>query len=151
VTKILGKGDLLSGVTLKRELIPVPELDASIWMREMGAEQVIAFKKYIDGLREGGAKETTIEQDIEIMALVVSFSACDENGSLLFTQDEAKRLTCNNINLLMDLGNKALSLSRIQIGGGGLTSEATDNLPKAPTTSLSGNLPRNSRKRGGKS
>lgn len=150
MTKILGKSDLLSA-NLKRELVPVPELGASLWMQQMAAEHVIEFKKFIDALRADGNKETTLAQDIEIMTLVISFSACDEGGNLLLTQDEAKGLMRHNLNVLMDLGNKALALSGVNIGAGGLSSEVADNLPKAPPTSSSVISRGNSRKRARKS
>ncbi len=146
MTKVLGKDDLLKA-NLKRELVPVPELGASLWMQEMTAEHVIEFKKHIDTLRKNGQKESTLEQDVEIMTMVISFSACDENGTLLFTQDEAKGLTKNNLNVLMDLGNKALEISGVKIESQGFASEVTDNLPKAQPTSLSVTSPANSRKR----
>lgn len=150
MTRILGKDDLL-GSNLKRELVEIPALGASIWMQQMSAEHVIEFKKHIDALRADGNTQTTLEQDVEIMTLVISFSACDEGGNLLFTQDEAKGLMRNNLNVLMDLGNKALEISGVKIGGEGFTSEVADNLPNAPMKSLSGISPANSRKRARKS
>lgn len=150
--RILGRDDLLAGDTLKRELVPVPELDASLWMREMSGDHVIEFKKYIEGLKTDGITETTFEQDIEIMKMVIAFSACDENGNLLFSSpEEAKGLSKNNLNVLMDLGNKALEISGVKMNGAGLTSEVADNLPNDQTKSLSGNSHKSSRKRVGKS
>jgi hypothetical protein len=150
--KILDKAGLLSGVLLRRELVPIPGRGASIWLREISATHVIEFKKYIEQFKANGIKETTFEQDIEIMALVVSFSACDESGNLLFaTPDEAKGLTVNGAKMLADLGNKALAISGIVTGAGGLTSEVTDTLPNEVMTSSLGNLPKSSRKRGKKS
>jgi len=151
MSRILGKDDLLSGDLLKRELVTVPGFDASIWLREMSGEHVIEFKKYIDELKADGASDTTLEQDVEIMTMVISFSACDENGVLLFTQEDAKSLARNNLNLLMDLGNRALEISGVQVGAKGMSSEVADNLPNAPAKSSSVNLPRSSRKRGRKS
>ena len=150
MTRILGKDDLL-GNNLKRELVPVPELGGSIWLQQMSAVHVVEFKRVIDDLRAAGQKETTLEQDVEIMTLVISFSACDEGGNLLFTQDEAKGLMSNNLNVLMDLGNKALALSGVNIGGNGLSSEVADNLPNAPTNSSSATSRVSSRKRARKS
>jgi len=151
MTKVLGKADLLEGDNLKRELVPVPKLGGSIWMREMSGEHVIEFKRHIDQFKADGVQETNFEQDVEIMTMVISFSACDENGKLLFTQEEARQLTRNNINVLMDLGNKALTLSGIQVGKDGLTSEVADNLPNDQAKSLSENSHRSSRKRARKS
>jgi len=147
MTKILGKADLLQGENLRRELVTVPDLDASIWMRQMSAVQVIEFKKYIDGLKSEGVTETTLEQNLEIMAFVISLSACDEKGELLFTPDEAKDLTRNNLNTLTYLGSKALEISKVVIGGNGFTGEATNTLPNDPKMYSSPNSPANSKKR----
>lgn len=146
--KILGKNDLLSAENLRRELVPIPSLDASVWMRELSAEHVVDFKNRISKLRAEGVKETTLEQDIEIMTIVISMSACDEHGNLLFSSpDEAKGLTQNNINVLLDLGNKALEISKIKVSSNGLTSEVAADLPKDQATSLLGNSPKSSKHR----
>lgn len=151
MTKILGKADLLESVNLRRELVEVPQFGASIWMRQMSAAQVIEFKKFIDSLKADGVKETTFEQDVQIMTLVISLSACDESGNLLFTQDEAKGLTGNDINVLTFLGNKALSLSGVNIGNNGFVGEAKNTLPNDPKMSLPPNLPASYTKRKRKS
>ena len=151
MTKILGRDDLLSDDNLKRELVIVPQLDASLWMREMSGDHVIEFKKYIEKLKANGIAETTFEQDIEIMKMVIAFSACDENGNLLFSSaEEAKGLSKNNLNVLMDLGNKALEISGVKMNGAGLTTEVADNLPNDQTKSLLENSHKSSRKRAAK-
>ena len=147
MTKILGKADLLSTDNLRRELVEVSDLDASIWMRQMSAVEAIEFKKYIDGMKSEGVTETTVEQDVEIMAFIISLSACDEDGNLLFTPEEAKGLTRNNINVLTYLGDKALKLSRLTIGANGFASEVTNTLPNVKLTSSSSTLPASSKKR----
>lgn len=149
MTKVLGREELLSGDNLRRELYKIPGTDTAVWMREMTTDHMLQFRRITERFKSEGVKQTTPEQDVEIMTAVISFSVCDENGNLLFdTPEEAKGLSLNNFNMLMDLGNKALEISKVRIGENGPTSsEATDTLPNAPATSLSGNLPRNSRKR----
>lgn len=103
----------------------------------MTTEHMLAFKRMTDEFRSKGVKTTTPEQDIEIMTTVISFSVCDKNGVLLFaTPEEAKGLARNNFNLLMDLGNKALVLSKIKADKeNGMTSEVADNLKNDLTKS----------------
>lgn len=118
----------------------------------MSGEHVIEFKRRIEALRADGITETNFEQDIELMTLVISFSACDADGDLLFdSPEEAQGLTRNNINVLMDIGNRALELSGVKNGKSGLTSEVADDLPNDKATSLPSDLPRNSGKRSRKS
>jgi hypothetical protein len=149
--KILDKTDLLNPSNIRRELVDVPELGASLWMRQMSAVEVIEFKTHVDALKASGVTETTFEQDVDIMTLIISLSACDESGNLLLTQAEAKGLTANNINVLMFLGNKALEISKVNIGLYGFTGEATNTLPNAPKMSLSQNSPANYTRRKRKS
>jgi hypothetical protein len=153
MTKVLGKEDLLSAnELLKRELYQIPGTEAAVWVREMTTDHMLQFKRIAENLRAGGVKETTPEQDVEIMTAVISFSVCDENGNLLFeTPEEAKGLTRNNFELLTNMGNKALTLSGIKVVNGQPSSEATDNLPNDLAKSLLESSPRNSRKRAGKS
>lgn len=150
--KILGRDDLLTDDNLKRKLVPVPQLNASVWMREMSSDHVIEFRKYVEELKTDGIAETTFEQDIEIMKMIISFSACDENGNLLFSSaEEAKGLSKNNLNVLMDLGNKALEISGVKRIGASLTTEVADNLPNDQMKSLLENSHKSSRKRAKKS
>ena len=152
MTKILGKAELLSGELLRRELVDLPGKDVSVWMRQMTGEHVLEFKRIVDELKAQDVKQTTLEQDIKIMTVVISFSACDENGKLLFdTPEEAGGLVVNDFNLLMDLGNKALEISGTQATPGGMTGEAKNTLPNGLTTSLSGSSRKNLRKRAAKS
>lgn len=142
MSKVLGKAELLSGELLKRELVELPEWAVSVWMREMTGEHILDFQKRIKDMQSAGIKTTTAEQDVELMTLVVSQSICDEQGALLFTQEEAKQLTVNSVNLLTELFNKACQVSGIrQTENGQLTSEVADNLPNDLPTSSSENLP----------
>ena len=139
---VAGKTELLAGSDLlRRELYKVPDTNISVWMREMTTEHMLIFKHMTDEFRSKGIKVTTPEQDIEIMTTVISFSVCDKNGVLLFaTPEEAKGLARNNFNLLMDLGNKALTLSKIKADKEkGMTSEVADNLKNDLTKSSSVN------------
>lgn len=146
MTKVLGKADLLSAKDLlRRELYEIPGTDASVWMREMTAEHMLEFKRLRDKFIADGVKVSTPEQDIELFTAVISYSACDEEGNLLFdSPEEAKGLTQNNFNLLMDLGTKALEISKVKIGSNGLTSEVAEDLKNELTSSSLGNSPSSS-------
>jgi hypothetical protein len=130
MTRILGKDDLLSGNLLRRQLVEVPEWGASLYLREMSGEHILEFKRRTEAMRADGVKNTTTEQDVELATLVISFSVCDEAGELLLTQDDAKKLTVNNLNVLMDLFNKVCEISGIEIDmGGQMQSEVSSDLP----------------------
>ena len=140
--KILGRDDLLKGSNLKRELVEVPELNGSLYIRELSTAQLLTFNARIEALK-GEKTEVDFEASVNLMALIVSFSACDETGNLLFTEADAAKLAENRIKVLGLLSTKALHLSGMDIN----IAEATNNLKNAPQTSSSGNSVRNSRKR----
>jgi hypothetical protein len=147
--KILGRDDLLSGNHLKRELVPVPELDGSIYLREFSTPQVIAFNRRIKDLQSSVEdNQITFDTSIELMALAISLSACDESGQLLFSEEDVNQLLQNKLNVLLTLSTKALAMSGLDLSVvNGLTSEVAANLKKARTNSLSSTLPENSKRR----
>lgn len=136
MTKVLSKADLLEGKTLQVELVEIPDIGASVWMRQMSAQESIDFRNFLEQMKAEGVKETTPEQDIEIMLFIVSMSLCDEEGNSLFTREEAKKLVKNyGLNTLVYMTNEALRVSKIKIGNGGFVSEATNTLPNDQSTS----------------
>lgn len=128
MTKILGRNDLL-GNHLKRELVEVPELDGSLYLRELSTSQILAFNARVEKLRSEGHQEVTPEVSVSLMALLLSFSACDEDGNLLFTEADAGKLVDNNISTLTSLSTKVMEISGLN--------EVAANLPNALTTSSS--------------
>lgn len=153
MTKILGREDFLSGESLKRELVPVPELNGEIWMRDIGASGTLAFNERIQKIINNGEKEVTPDNTFELMALAFSLSACDEDSNLLYTEEDIHNLVGkNNAAMLTKLGAKALEISGLKSKvAGELASEVSANLPNAPTNSLSESLRKSSRKRAKKS
>lgn len=149
MTKILGRDDLLSGNHFHKELIEVPELEGSIYLRELYSPQVISFNKRIkDMIGEDKTKKVDLENSIELMALAVSLSACDENGNLLFNEQDITKLTENRLGMLLRLSTKVFEISDLDLNViNGLKSEVAANLKNDRTTSLSSSLPRNSTKR----
>ena len=145
--KVLGRDDLLSGNHLKRELVPVPELEGSIYIRELSTPQIITFNKRIKELSADN-KEVEFDTSLELMALALSLSACDENGQLLFTEDDVNQLLNNKIAVLMTLSTKTLVMSGLDLSiANGLTSEVAANLKKGKMISSASTLPVNSKRR----
>lgn len=125
--KILTKDDLLSGELLKRELCELPDGN-QVYVQEFSAEQLIEYNDFVEGMQINGP-EVTGKAAVELMCMAVSFSACDENGSLLFTKEEAFGLAKNSMSMLEAIATKALSIS-------GMKKEVADNLKKVRTDSL---------------
>ena len=147
ITKILGREDFLSANNLKRELVPVPELGGSVWLRELGTTQLFIFNDKYEKLKEGNDK-INFRGSIELMTLALSLSLCDDNGELLYTEADLPTLMQNKIPLLLELSTKALDMSNLTIDlSNGLKGEATDNLKNGKMTSLSSVSPKSFTKR----
>ncbi|HEY6020148.1 MAG TPA: hypothetical protein VIY48_09675 [Candidatus Paceibacterota bacterium] len=147
--KLLGRDEFLNGQSLNLELVEVPELQGSIYMRELGTPGVMKFNSRVKELQGGDEKkEIDFESSIELMALSVSLSACDEKGVFLFSESDVKQLTNNNLAMLLRLATKAMNISGLGMNTiGELTSGVAANLPKDPKNSSPTNSPKNSRKR----
>jgi hypothetical protein len=127
-TKVLSRADFVAATTLKRELVPVAELGGAVYMQELYAAQILDFNEFVAALKKKGRKEVTPSTSLELMARLVSLSACDANGKPLFTENDVKQLAKSNLAVLITLSAKAMELS-------GLSSRALEevivNLKKA--------------------
>ena len=137
---ILNRDDFLSTSHLKRELVEVPELGGAIYVRELNTAQYITFKDKVDEYREGEKKSA--EASVRLMALLVVFSVCNEQGEDLFTVDDVDKLMRLKISVLEKIADKALELSNVNPNG-----EVNSNLKNAPKISSSINSARNSKRR----
>jgi hypothetical protein len=139
MSKVLSKAELLSGELLRRELVPIESLNASVWLREVSGDVVYEYRRRIKQFQAAGVDDIPDEQAAEMMCYVLANSICDEAGALQFTEQEARALTANSLSTLTELLNKALSVSGAKTENGEITREVTDDLPNAPTTSSSAN------------
>jgi hypothetical protein len=130
--KVLSRTDFLeAGSHRKTELVEVPELGGSVYLRELSTGQLLEYNSRVDGFRSTG-NELTPAASLELMSLLISLSACGEDGSLLFTEADVKALSDNSIGVLIRLSTKALEVSGL---GKGIAEEVADNLKKAQTDS----------------
>jgi hypothetical protein len=134
--KVLGREALLSASkNLKKELVEVPELGGSIYIRELSGKQLFQYNERIESLQKV-TPELTPSSSLELVSLLVSLSACDEAGNLLFTEEDVKELSNNSFSVLMRLMKKALELSGINPKAIG---EVADNLKNAQKDSSTTN------------
>ena len=135
--KVLSRADFLSASkNLKRDLVEVPELGGAVYLRELNASQLIAFNERLTALQLKGKKKVTFSTSLELMALLISMSACDEEGNLLFTEADVKTLADNSPNLLLELSIKAAETS-------GMNSKAIQEVAANLKKATSGSLPTN--------
>jgi len=131
--KVLSRADFLAtSANLKRELMDVPELDGSVYVRELSAKQVLEFNDRIKKLQTDNP-EVTPGVSIDLMALLISMTACDSGGDLLFTESDVRALAEGNINVLINLSAKAMEVSGLNNAA---VEEVTAQLKKTEIDSL---------------
>jgi len=105
-TKMLTREDFLS---VRKELVEVPELGGSVYVKELGGKSLLKYKERIEKLQEENP-ELDESNSLELMALLVSLTVCDKDGNLLFSESDVKKLAENHINVLIRLSTKALEM-----------------------------------------
>jgi hypothetical protein len=130
--KVLGREAFLSASSkLRKELVDVPELGGSIYIRELSGKQLLQYNERIESLQKANP-ELTPSSSLELICLMVSLVACDEEGNLLFTEEDVKALMDNSFVVLNRLAQKALELSGINPKA---VAEVTDNLKNVKDSS----------------
>jgi hypothetical protein len=120
-TKVLSRAAFLNN--LKRERVEIPDMGGAVILREMTAKQKIDYNDHLNQIKDarGENAELTPSDSIDLMALMISMTACDEDGALLFTAEDVQALAENSPSILLDLSIKAMELS-------GLGSTAIDEV-----------------------
>jgi hypothetical protein len=131
---ILGREALLApSQSLKRKLVEIPSLGGSIWLREISGRGLLEYRERLEKLSKD-SPEMNAGNSLELMALLVAKTACDEDGKLLYTEADVQALADNGLDLLLTLTGEAMALS-------GLPSETikevADNLKNASPGSSS--------------
>jgi hypothetical protein len=97
---------------LNKELVMLPELGGSVYVRELSGKQLLEYNERIEKLQKDNP-ELTPSSSLELMCLLVSLVTCDDEGNLLFTEEDVKELGNNSFAVLSRLTSKALELSGI--------------------------------------
>lgn len=97
---------------LKKELVLVPDLNTSFWVRELTVKESLLYNKKIE--------ENPDEQLIPLTYLL-TFSVCDENGKSIFTEEDITALQDNSKETILLLAKKTIALTY-------RTEEATNSL-----------------------
>jgi hypothetical protein len=125
---ILSRADFLAATKLKRELVPVPELGGSVYVQELYAAQVLDFNELVTSLKRKGKKDISPSTSLELMARLVSMTACDATGKPLFTESDVKALAKSQPEVLIALSAKVMELSGL---ANGAVEEVKSQLKKA--------------------
>jgi hypothetical protein len=100
----LNRRDILNSGR-KVEAVDVPEWGGTVHLKVLSVAQLVAFMEAKDKLNV-----------FEHFPLLISMSACDEAGNLLFGPDDLVALKEQGFEVLRRLGQAALKLNRIGPG-----------------------------------
>jgi hypothetical protein len=99
---MLTKEEILSKADLKRVVVKVPEWGDAVTIQEMSARLRVQFETTLD------------ENDPLLREKLVAMSVIDQDGSLMFTLDEAAQLAEKNYKAIKRISDAVLKLSRIR-------------------------------------
>lgn len=118
-TKILSREDILKISDIKTELVEVPEWGGSVYVRGLTGTQRDLFE---ESILEQNGKKTRVKMK-NARAKLVSLSAVDEDGKLVFSQTDIEMLGAKNAAALDRIYEVASRLS-------GISDEDMDELVK---------------------
>lgn len=116
--------------SLRKDVCDLPELGGSVWVRELGGKSLLVYNERIKQLQKDGS-EVSPSQALDLMALLISLTVCDEDGNLMFTESDVARLAESGISTLFTLSEKAMEVSGISTAA---IAEVTSNLKNAQTS-----------------
>jgi hypothetical protein len=128
----LSRLDILSPKTIK-----VVEKTVKAWnnqtvcLRELSASDVLTFNERVEELKKGGTEIST-KNSFEISLKLLTLTVCDQDGVLLFTDEDIVELSKQSIAAMTELIGYAMEASGISPQA---VAEAQDKLKNAPTAS----------------
>jgi len=106
---ILNRKEVLLANDIVKELVHIPEWGGDVYVRGMSGEARDKFEMLI--LQTNGKSKKANTENFR--AKLASMTVCDENGDLLFTEDDVKELAKKSAAALQRIFIVAQRLSRI--------------------------------------
>jgi len=106
---ILGREAFLSSVSRLKQ-ITVELDDGIVFVREMSGKSLIDYNEKLDALKTL-SPELTPASSLELISLLVARTVCDEDGSLLFTEEDVDILSNSSMTTLKLLAEAAMKVS----------------------------------------
>ncbi len=122
---------LSSSTKLRKEMVELDE--GVVYVRELSGKAVLEYNEKIEELKKQN-KELTTSNSLELLALLVSKSVCDEDGNLLFTEADVNSLMDTSMNTLKKLSEKVLQISGVSPE---VIAEVADKLKNDPQNNTS--------------
>lgn len=111
---MINRADLLQKIQearLQMSSVEVKEWKSTIHVREMSAEEKDDFETKIVTYDADGNR--TIYKDLNYRAMLVRCTVCDEDGNLLFTDDDVPMLAKQSARVLDKIITKASKLNKM--------------------------------------
>jgi hypothetical protein len=139
--KALQRGEILAAADLPREFVRTPEWaggdpEAGVWIQAFNGATRARFVRHI----QAAAKDQ--EQDAEIPLArerLIAFTAVDEQGGLLFSEDDIPELAKRNDKVLERLAGVARRLNTL---GAQAEADAGNVSPAIPSSSSGSGSPK---------
>lgn len=126
----LNRADFLSSISrLKRMEVELD--DGIVFVREMSGKSLLEYDAKLNDLKTSGT-EVTPANSLEIVSLLVARTVCDENGELLFTENDVEALSNSSMSILKLLAEAAMKISGLPQK---TIDEAKNTLGNDPTNS----------------
>ena len=119
----LTRAQILKAKDYKSEEIQVPEWGDSVFVRSMSGTQRDAFIGYCHDHKD--------DNDDSATAMLLSLTLCDEDGALLFSQDDIDALNDKDANVLARLAKDAMRINVLQPAGVEAAAENSSASPNA--------------------
>lgn len=127
---MLTKDAFLKNISLRKVVCDLPEIGGSVTVRELSGRSLLAYNERIKKM--GETTEIGETQSLDLMALLISLTVINDDGTLMFTEDEAKQLADGSLTTMLMLSQKAMEVSGINTEA---IAEVTNKLKNARTSS----------------
>jgi len=115
----LTKVQILSAQDIKKEKVNIPEWGGDIWVKSLTGKERDAFEKSImEFSAEAGVKPKVIYENMRAKLCVLT--VCDDNGLLIFTEDDVEALgkkSAKPLSVIFDLAQKLSGLTEEDVKG----------------------------------
>lgn len=107
--RVLDRMAILGAYDLPVEAVEVPQWEGSVMVRSLNGAQRIEYEQRCEALRK--AKPDDPDTNMNLILLLVVFTAVDANGAPIFTEDDLPDLKQKNFDACKVVFEKALVLN----------------------------------------
>lgn len=99
---------ILQAQDLKRQSVEVPEWNCTVFVRMLSGEERLALDEWVNNL-----SEEERQTDLNIIVKTVLMTACDESGSMLFSDSDIPALRRKAVPALLRVFDASMLLNKL--------------------------------------